>query len=235
MKSLEPAINPELAIAQAFRIAPNLTNLPVGAVLEESLTNQNHIWSIAGTPAGNWNLTFRGFTTAALSSTITGTALLAAINALPSVNGKATAQSGGAIGTAAVLITLGGGDFANSPIELPTANVAMTITNNQVGSAAGTWLPSPTSASVARALNKFALSTDGAGNITFADSAVGEEFHQTRLTAPLYIGGYFRIADLPLAAITGITGGFLNAAKSTELGRVIWGSVASGDGLLKVL
>lgn len=218
------------------RIAPNLTNLPAGAVLQESSsTAANAIWSIAGTPAGNWTLTFRGFTTAPLSNTITAANLRTALNLLPSINGAITASSGGAIGTAACLLTFGGGSFASSPVELPTANVAMTITNNTVGNAPGTLMPAALTSSTAKFLNKYALSTDGAGNISFADVPSGAEWQLVKNTVPVWHAGEFDIRDIPQAAISGITGGYLDSATTLgSLGKLISGSLTSGKGVLRL-
>jgi hypothetical protein len=233
LSGLQPFIRPQDAVSQAFRLQPNLVNLPAGAVLDERTTaSASTIWSIAGTPAGNWTLSFRGHTTAALSSTITAADLRTALNLLPSINGAISAASGGAIGTAAVLLTLGGGSFANSPIELPTSNVAMTIGIDTQGGTAGQYGPAATNSTTCRVLNKYTLSTDGAGNITFADSAVAAEWDITRKTAPGYIAGYFDIRDIPQAAITGITGGYLTATTLAALGKMLNGGLTPGKGVL---
>lgn len=235
LSGLVPYIRPQEALTDAVRIQPNLTNLPAGAVLDEATSNVDAIWSIAGTPAGNWTLTFRGFTTAPLSSTITAANLRTALNALPSINGAISAASGGAIGTAAVLLTFGSLSFDSSPVELPTANVAMTITNNAVGQTKGSYGPAATNSSTCRVLNKYALSTDGAGNITFSDSALNTQHPGlTYKTAPVYYAGYFDIRDIPQAAISGITGGYLTATTLAALGKMLYGSLTEARGVLRV-
>ena len=234
LSGLVPFIRPQDAVSDAIRIAPNLTNLPAGAVLDEATANANAVWSIAGSPAGNWFLSFRGYTTAALSNTITAANLATALNLLPSINGAITVSSGGPIGTGAVLLTFGGGSFANSPVELPTSDVAMTITNSVVGATKGQYGPAGTGSTTCRCLNKYSLSTDGAGRIMWADSAVIPQWDQTGITTPAYFAGYFDIRDIPQATIPGITGGILNATTLAALGKMMWGGLTPGRGVLRL-
>jgi hypothetical protein len=137
-------------------------------------------------------------------------------------------------------------NFANNPVELPTITIVtafvgatLTIVSTTVGSQLGYYGPYVSGGSnglgTAKCILKYKCSTDSAGNIVFAETATnGEQFGQSRTTAMAYINGIFRIEDLPLTTINGITGGFLDSGALTNLGgRVLEGSIAGGSGLIR--
>src|SRR4051812_14888150 len=74
----------------------------------------NAVLSLAtsGTPgAGDFKLTFRGFTTAAIAYNAAASAVRSALEALPSIGVGNIAATGGALGTNPVVLT-GQGDLA---------------------------------------------------------------------------------------------------------------------------
>lgn len=221
----------------AVKIQPGITALAAGAVLGECTTSADAVHTIAcpSATSGTFKLSFRGYTTSTLNFNSTASAIATALNALPSIGASGVAGTGNAPNNASSgsVITWSGTLFAKTPVELPTItvvttfDVALTIVSTTVGSQAGYYGPYDDSASnglqVAKALNKYLLSTDGAGNITFADSAVGEEFKQTRMSAPVYTAGEFRCEDLVQSGQ-----GAIDANGVADLGRIVNGTSAYG-------
>ena len=71
---------------------------------------------------------------------------------------------------------------------------------------------------VARAINMFSIAVDASGNVTYGDSATGDEFGAEHLSAPVYVAGAFRCEEL--------TG--LDANAVADLGRLVEGDTVSG-------
>lgn len=71
---------------------------------------------------------------------------------------------------------------------------------------------------VARGVLSVACTVDSSGNVSLANSAIGDEYGGTISTAPGYVGGYFRCED---------TVG-LDANAVADLGKLISGTTTSG-------
>jgi hypothetical protein len=248
---LQPAMDAREVDKVAVRIQPGLIALPQGAVLAESSLSQNAVHTLAatGATAGAFQLTWRGFTTAILPYTVTAAALQTALNGLGSMGAGGVVCAGGALNAAGITITWGAPNFGLLPIELPTITIttpfvttALTLVSTTVGSSAGFYGPylngGANGLGSPELLNEYLLTTDQAGNITFGAQLGGEEFGQQRITAPAFTAGYFRFEDVPLAAIIGINGGFLDAnamASTSQFARTVQGSVALGVGIFRLL
>lgn len=74
-----------------------------------------------------------------------------------------------------------------------------------------------------RGLMEFDCVVDASGNIAFTTAVAVEQFGQTRLTAPVWIEGYFNTADLPQSGA-----GSLDAAGLAKLGRQVNGTLVAG-------
>ncbi len=240
LSGLQPAYDAEDAITNARRIQPSLTAFPAGGVWAESTVNANAVHTLAanGASAGNFKLQFRGYTTTELAFDSTAAAVAAALNALASVGAGGVVGTGTAVNSTGSILTWSGAAFANQPVELPTIVITvtfvaatLTIVSTTTGSVAGTLVPyidgQANGQGVAKALNQYLLSTDAAGMITFGAAATGEQFGQTRLTAPVWIRGYFRTDDI---LQTG--NGSIDAAGIADLGKLVSGS--SSNGVLRV-
>lgn len=250
LAGLQPAIYANEAKQIAVRIQPSLVNLPKGTVLGETTLSQDSVHTLAanGASAGTFTLSFRGYTTTVLNFNDSTATVQAALRALPSIGALGVVCGGTAVNGAGMTITWSGTvlNFAKNPVELPTITLVtafvgatLTIVSTTVGSQLGYYGPYVSGGSnglgTAKVISKYKMSTDAAGNITFAETASGEQFGQTRLTAPVYISGTFKIEDLPLTTITGITGGFLDTTALTGLGgRILQGSIAGGTGLFRI-
>jgi len=249
LNCLQPAQANRYAQRASVRIQPGLTNLPIGTVLAETTLTQNAVDTLAanGATAGTFRLSFRGQTTTILNYNDTAATVVAALNALQTVGAAGVVGSGTAVNGAGLVLTWSGANYTNLPIELPTITIVTAFVTAQpsivattIGSSLGFYGPYLNGAGsglgIAKCLLEYACSTDNAGNITFGTAPTGEEFGQTRLTAPVYISGTFRIEDIPLTTITGITGGFMDVAPLTTqaptMGRIIQGSIAGGVGLI---
>jgi hypothetical protein len=247
LTGLQPFMAAEDARTLPAKIVAGLTNVPRGSILAESTLTQNQTHTLAanGATAGNFTLTFRGYTTTALAHTCTNAQLQAALEALPSIGTGGVVVTGGALNTATPLtMTWSGANFTNQPVELPVLTITVafattqpTLATGNTGQRAGTYVlyndAGSNGANVAKAINKYRFSTDASGKISLADLPNGEQFGQERDTIPVYYAGNFHTADLQLTAISGLTGGILDAAGVTDLGKFITGSLTAG-GVIKI-
>lgn len=246
---LQPYIDPDEGRFFAVRVQPGLINFPAGGVFAESTLNTDAVHTLAanGATAGAFTLTFRGYTTPVGTLTYLSTAaqVAAALNALPSMVGVGVVGSGTAVNGAGAVLTFSGANYTRQPVELPVMTITTafvttqpTLVSTTVGSKQGTAVPyvnaGANGSGTAKWLNKYKLSTDSAGNITFGETAVGEEFAQSRLSAPVYYNGKFLVSDLATVAPTGITGGFLDAGAITQLGRLIAGALGQTNAILEL-
>lgn len=234
MGGLQPTIDDE-AVYLAVRMAPNLTNFPAGGALAETTVVANQVHTIAslGMTAGSFHFLFNGYSSVVLTKDSTLAQVQAALDAIYGA-GKIVVTGTTDVKGANLVLTWSGAAVAGIPYPLPVivadttiVGATLAVTNTTTGSSLGTMVPYVTGGAngsgTAKMLNKYKLSTDAGGNITFGETASGEEFGQTRQTAVAYIAGTFMTEDLPQAGQ-----GVLDATGAAQLGRIVRGGLAVG-------
>jgi hypothetical protein len=227
---LQPAFDPAYALRIAARLKPS-TTYSKGQAVGELTTPANHVVSITGSTnisGGTYTLTFRGYTTADIAASAAASTVQAAFRALLPVGSNCNV-TGGALNTTNALAFTFVTDLGYQPIESPaitasslTGSTVTTTAVSTVGGGAGTMAPyddtNSDGSNIAKGVMEMACKTDALGRITFGDVNTGDERGHTELTAPVFIRGYFRIADLVGLDANGIA----------DLGRVVLGSTTTG-------
>lgn len=228
-QGLSPCIYPEFARTDAVKFAPG-TYL-AGQVMAQisTLTTQNDVQTItvSGTPTGgSFRLAFSGQTTAAIAYNAAAADVQAALEALSNIGtGNVAVTGAGFPGATAVVTFQGDAAGLEQPVmtlysnsltggAAPTAAVAHTTPGRTAG---GHWKPyddaQTDGSQVAKGLCQYATTVDTYGRHTVG----GGEYGEFTLSAPVYIAGYFRTADL-----TGI-----DAAGVADLGKIVEGAVGA--------
>lgn len=225
---LNPIIYPEKAKTDACKFAPGtyVAGTVVGQLNSLTAANDVQTITVSGTPTGgSFTLQFMGSITGNIAFNATATNVRDALIALPTIGTGNVSCSGGPFPGTPVVVTFQGALagqleplitlYTNSLTGGAAPNVAVAHTTPG-NSAGGSWLAYNNGASdgsdIAKGVLKYDLSVDSFGNHTSG----GGEWGGMELSAPVYIAGYFRTADL--------TG--LDAAGITDLGRIVRGSVA---------
>lgn len=223
-QGLQPAIYPERSLTDAKGFAPGtyVAGQVVGhAALNLVAANDVQTITVAGT-GGSFVLSFGGFNTAALPFNVTAAALQAALEGLASVGVGNVAVAGGPGATAPLVVT-----FQNKAGNLPQPlitvlsnavtggagpSVVHTTTGRAAGGVWGSYASGNTDGTqVAKGVLEYDLVVDNWGRHLVG----GGEWGVNELTAPVFIQGFYRTADL--------TG--LDANAVANLGRLAMGDV----------
>lgn len=228
-QGLSPVIYPEFARTDAVKLAPGtyVAGQVLGQIDTYTAANDVQTITVSGTPTGgSFRLNFNGQVTGAIAYNAAASAVEDAIEALSNVGAGNVSCSGGPFPGSTVVVTFQG-DLAGQEQPLmtlysnsltggaaPTAAVAHTTPGRTAG---GHWKAYNNSGTdgeeIARGVLQYKTVVDTFGR----HSVGGGEFGEFTLSAPIYIAGYFRTADL-----TGI-----DANAVTDLGRITHGDPAA--------
>jgi hypothetical protein len=235
-QGLKPAVYPELARTEAFRLVPGsyVAGQALGAFANVAGANDVQTITVTGTPTGgSIYLTFNGETIGPIPFNSTLAAFQAFLDASPQlgkVGGVSQAvATGGPFPGTAIVVTFSGSTLAGmwQPLfgvinaltggATPAAAVVHTTPGRAAGGQMAPYLAGASDGTqVLRALLKQTCTVDVTGMVRYGPSNsrdTGRSF-----TADAYVKGFFRTAD--------ITG--LDAAGITSAGgRIVWGDPAN--------
>jgi hypothetical protein len=228
-QGLSPAIYPEFARTDAVKFAPGdyLAGTVVAQISTLTAANDVQTITVTGTPTGgSFRLALSGQVTGPIAYNANAAAVQAALEALSNVGTGNVVGGGGPLPGTAVTATFQG-DVAGVEVPLITlysnsltggATPTVTIAHTTPGrSAGGHWKPyndaNTDGSEVAKGIAQYAFSVDNYGRHTVG----GGEYGEYTLSAPIYISGYFRTADL-----TGI-----DAAGVADLGKITHGAIGA--------
>lgn len=233
-----PCWAPEEAKTDAAQLIPG--TYAAGTVLGQQATltaaNDVQTLTVTGTPTGGtFVLTFNGDVTAAIAYNAAAADVQAALEALPSIGtGNVVGSSGPLPGTAVVLTfgsALGNRQMPNISIysasftggTAPAASVAHTTPGRTLGASFAAYNDSNSDGTqTAKCVLKFATVVDTFG---YHKSGGGEWRNTTTKSAPVYVKGHFKTAEL-----VGI-----DANGCADLGRIVRGSTAQLTSQVTVL
>jgi hypothetical protein len=223
-QGIQPAIYPELSKTDAKGFAPGF--YPAGMVVaHQSLNlvaaNDLQTITVAGT-GGTFSLSFNGAVTAALPFNVTAAALQAALDGLSTIGPGNSLVGGGPGATAPLTVTFQGQSAGLPqplivfPVNAVTGGAGPSVVHTTVGRAAGgawaAYLDTNTDGTtVAKGVMEYDTTVDNQGR----HQVGGGEWGVNERTAPFFIAGYFRTADLI----------GLDAAGVADLGRIVEGDV----------
>lgn len=228
-QGLSPALYPEFVRTDAVKFAPGtyLSGQVVAQISTPTVQNDVQTITVTGTPTGgSFMLALSGQVTGPIAFNANAAAVQALLEALPNVGVGNVVCGGGPFPGTPITATFQG-DMAATEVPVmtlysnsltggaaPTAAVAHTTPGRSAGGHWKIYNDANTDGSeVAKGVAQYAFSVDNYGRHTVG----GGEYGEYTLSAPIYISGSFRTADL-----TGI-----DAAACADLGKITHGAIGA--------